>query len=42
VQLQRLQHQQEIDKAQSSYDGYYAQKAHADGTSLDALKIDHV
>ncbi|EDW50689.1 zinc finger protein 91 [Drosophila sechellia] len=41
-QLQLLQHQQEIDKAQSSYDGYYAQKAHADGTTLDALKIDHV
>ncbi|XP_026847802.1 zinc finger protein 91 [Drosophila persimilis] len=41
-QLQRLQQQQEIDKVQTSYDGYYAQKAHADGTSLDALKIDHV
>ncbi|EDW72943.1 uncharacterized protein Dwil_GK16909 [Drosophila willistoni] len=41
-QLQKLQEQQEIDKAQSSYDGYYAQKAHADGTNLDALKIDHV
>ncbi|XP_030385018.1 zinc finger protein 225-like [Scaptodrosophila lebanonensis] len=41
-QLQILQQQQEIEKAQSSYDGYFAQKAHADGTSLDALKIDHV
>lgn len=41
-QLQRLQQQQEVDKAQTSYDGYYAQKANVDGTTLDALKIDHV
>ncbi|KAH8390545.1 hypothetical protein KR215_004736 [Drosophila sulfurigaster] len=41
-QLQKLQQQQEIEKAQSSYDGYYAQKAHAEGTSIDDLKIDHV
>ncbi|XP_017862523.1 PREDICTED: zinc finger protein 91-like [Drosophila arizonae] len=41
-QLQKLQKQQEIEKAQSSYDGYYAQKASADGTSLEDLKIDHV
>ncbi|KAL7732226.1 hypothetical protein ACLKA6_018465 [Drosophila palustris] len=42
AQLQKLQQQQEIEKAQSSYDGYYAQKAHADGTTMDELKIDHV
>lgn len=41
-QLQKLQQQQEIEKAQSSYDGYYAQKAHAEGSTLDDLKIDHV
>ncbi|KAH8274266.1 hypothetical protein KR026_002120, partial [Drosophila bipectinata] len=41
-QLHRLQHQQEVDRAQSSYDGYYAQKAQAEGSSLDDLKIDHV
>ncbi|XP_064544726.1 zinc finger protein 540-like [Drosophila montana] len=41
-QLQKLQKQQEIEKAQSSYDGYYAQKANVDGTNMDDLKIDHV
>ncbi|KAH8266202.1 hypothetical protein KR038_008905, partial [Drosophila bunnanda] len=41
-QLQRLQQQQELDKAQTSYDGYYAQKVNVDGTTLDALKMDHV
>ncbi|EDW72909.1 uncharacterized protein Dwil_GK17259 [Drosophila willistoni] len=41
-QLQKLQKQQEIVKATTSYDGYYAQKAQAEGTSIDALKIDHV
>ncbi|EDV96521.1 zinc finger protein 540 [Drosophila grimshawi] len=41
-QLQKLQQQQEIEKAQSSYDGYYAQKANAEGANLDDLKIDHV
>ncbi|XP_033149629.1 zinc finger protein 184 isoform X1 [Drosophila busckii] len=41
-QLNKLQKQQEIEKAQSSYDGYYAQKAQAEGLSVDALKIDHV
>ncbi|XP_030385927.1 zinc finger protein 234 [Scaptodrosophila lebanonensis] len=41
-QLQKLQKQQEIEKAQSSYDGYFAQKVQADGTSIDAFKLDHV
>ncbi|EDW30059.1 GL22530 [Drosophila persimilis] len=41
-QLTKLQKQQEIMKATTSYDGYYQQKAEADGTSLDSLKIDHV
>ncbi|XP_017010661.2 zinc finger protein 595 [Drosophila takahashii] len=41
-QLTKLQQQQEIMKATTSYDGYYAQKAQAEGTSLDSLKIDHV
>ncbi|XP_034106375.1 zinc finger protein 236 [Drosophila nasuta] len=41
-QLNKLQKQQEIEKATTSYDGYYAQKAQAEGISVDALKIDHV
>lgn len=41
-QLNKLQKQQEIEKATTSYDGYYAQKAQAEGLSVDALKIDHV
>ncbi|KAH8379597.1 hypothetical protein KR009_005919, partial [Drosophila setifemur] len=41
-QLRKLQQQQEMMKATTSYDGYYAQKAQAEGTSVDALKIDHV
>ncbi|KAH8318556.1 hypothetical protein KR067_011075, partial [Drosophila pandora] len=41
-QLTKLQQQQDIIKATTSYDGYYAQKAQAEGTSVDALKIDHV
>ncbi|ALC44501.1 CG7386 [Drosophila busckii] len=41
-QLHNLQQQQEIGKVQSSYDGYYAQKAQAEGSSIDELKMDHV
>ncbi|XP_030241038.1 zinc finger protein 708-like isoform X2 [Drosophila navojoa] len=39
-QLNRLQKQVQSEKG--SYDSYYGQKAEAEGTSLDALKLDHV
>ncbi|EDW18435.1 zinc finger protein 668 [Drosophila mojavensis] len=41
-QLNKLQRQQEMEKATTSYDSYYAQKAQAEGLTVDALKIDHV
>jgi len=31
-----------LQKQTNTYDGFYAQKAEAEGTSVDALKLDHV